>query len=854
MFIVFVLVFGAALLVAYDHNSTVVRSTINENRAMAKLLSTLVYEHQRAAVGVLESCAQRPGFMKAAEKRDFAGVLPYLQLLNQNHGELDAIFVADREGVLWANYPVDRQGFGKNLAGRDWYKGVSRTWQPYISSAFRLIVLEKGLAVAVSVPISNGQGEITGILSSAQRTGFLAALIRPNSIDPKKRITIIEQEGNIIYSDSVEYEKEITPYPYFEAIQHALRSGSHFLAVHGRSKTGGDLVAFSPVSGMGWTVIVGEKRRTPVMSEPSYFAGIMAIALLLFLCLTGALFILHRELRHSKTKETLVAERRLRESEEIFRVLAETTPTSIMLYQNDKWVYANPAAEQVSGYSLNELLTMDFWAFVHPDYRDFVKAQGRRRQEGDTSIKKRYEFTIISKDGQEKWVDLSGGSAMLGGSPAGIISVDDITERKKADEKIALQTKQMMLAQQMAKIGYWSYDVARQQPVWSEMVFTIFGRDPADGVPCYEDHRTFIHSDDWERFDTAVQGAINGVPYAITIRVVFPDGSIHHVITQGYPQTRSDGTIPSLFGTSQDITERKEVEEKLLREHSRLQMLLENAPFGIMLITNKGFVAYLNPKFTKLLGYAGSDIPDGKTWFRKAFPDPDYRSGVLASWLADLKVTPPGNERTGVYRVTCRDGAEKIVYFVSVQLESGEHLVSLEDRTELYRYQEDLAFLSVHDALTGLLNRRALDDSLGRAVAKAKRGVTSSFLYVDLDRFKEVNDTAGHHAGDRVLVDLAQVLRKTLRTEDVLFRLGGDEFGILLDGIDGPEAQIVAQRLCVIIASHPCETDKGSFFLGLSIGLAEINGLDTVDELLSKADTAMYQAKTGGGGRIVVAE
>jgi diguanylate cyclase (GGDEF)-like protein/PAS domain S-box-containing protein len=302
-----------------------------------------------------------------------------------------------------------------------------------------------------------------------------------------------------------------------------------------------------------------------------------------------------------------------------------------------------------------------------------------------------------------------------------------------------------------------------------------------------------------------------------------------------------------------DITDRKLAEERLAAEHRRVETLLQHAPFGIMLIAADGSVNYVNPKFTELLGYNTDDIPDGRAWFRRAYPDTEYRHQVIAAWVDDMKAAANGEPRVRTFTVTCKDGMEKVIHFIPVQLPSGEQLISLEDRTDLVRYQQELAYLAAHDPLTGLLNRRSLEQMLGRAIARAKRGTTSSLLYMDLDRFKEVNDRAGHSAGDQILITLAALLKEALRTEDMMFRVGGDEFGVLLEGINGTEAPAVAERLCSLVASHPFRTEKGTFSLSLSIGLVEINGRLNIDELLSRADTAMYQAKGQGGNGIVVA-
>ena len=128
-------------------------------------------------------------------------------------------------------------------------------------------------------------------------------------------------------------------------------------------------------------------------------------------------------------------EEALRESEEKFRVLADSTPTAVMVYQGERWVYANRAAVAMCGYSENELQGMPFWGFVHPDYQSLIRENGRKRLRGDSTAN-RFEFKIIAKDGAEKWVDVSGASTTLRGRPSGIISVLDITGRKRAEAEL----------------------------------------------------------------------------------------------------------------------------------------------------------------------------------------------------------------------------------------------------------------------------------------------------------------------------------------------------------------------------------------------------------------------------------
>jgi len=183
--------------------------------------------------------------------------------------------------------------------------------------------------------------------------------------------------------------------------------------------------------------------------------------------------------------------------------------------------------------------------------------------------------------------------------------------------------------------------------------------------------------------------------------------------------------------------------------------------------------------------------------------------------------------------------------------EKGCFVAVFDDVTERKSYEDKLKHFAVHDQLTGLLNRRGLEEILSRRISKAKRGVVSSLLYTDLDNFKDVNDTVGHGAGDYVLVILADILKSAVRTEDIVFRLGGDEFAVLLDGIDGGEALLAAERLRAAVRAHRFELKGLVFPLSLSIGVVRIDGTLMLGELLSEADTAMYRAKAQGKNRVV---
>lgn len=173
------------------------------------------------------------------------------------------------------------------------------------------------------------------------------------------------------------------------------------------------------------------------------------------------------------------------------------------------------------------------------------------------------------------------------------------------------------------------------------------------------------------------------------------------------------------------------------------------------------------------------------------------------------------------------------------------------DLTDLKRQEAQLAYMATHDPLTGLPNRRMLEEPLKRAVARAKRGTPSALLLLDLDNFKYYNDALGHVEGDQALINLALLLQTHLRAGDLLVRMGGDEFSVLLEGAGIEEARDIAERMRDAAAGEfvPRARDFG---LSISLGLLMIDGAMDYRRLLGYADSAMYRAKEAGRNRVVI--
>jgi diguanylate cyclase (GGDEF)-like protein len=168
----------------------------------------------------------------------------------------------------------------------------------------------------------------------------------------------------------------------------------------------------------------------------------------------------------------------------------------------------------------------------------------------------------------------------------------------------------------------------------------------------------------------------------------------------------------------------------------------------------------------------------------------------------------------------------------------------------LHQERERLRYLAVHDPLTRIRNRATLAETMDRIVDEARNGAPGALIYIDLDHFKSVNDSFGHAAGDELLITVASVLTRTVRSGDILFRLGGDEFCILMQALQLSEVKLIAERIRVNIAVALRSSNGNPCAVAASIGIATIDGKLLGDRVMRLADAAVYRAKAAGGDRI----
>ena len=365
-----------------------------------------------------------------------------------------------------------------------------------------------------------------------------------------------------------------------------------------------------------------------------------------------------------------------------------------------------------------------------------------------------------------------------------------------------------------------------------------------------------MHPDDLARMREEAAGLtpeeFNG--WRIEVRIRHGDGSwrwFEATVTDCMDDPDVRGVVANLH----DISARKETEEALRQAHERFQSAFLNAPIGMAMSDLEGRIIRANPALGRIVGRHAEDLVGECV---HDFTHPDDRE---ASRTEMQRLVSSGADG---YRIEKRyfhaDGGEVWVS-VSVSCVRDEEgnpgylIGQIEDVTERRALRERLAYAAIHDPLTALPNRVLFMDRLETALSRAARhGRHVAVIFLDLDRFKLVNDGMGHAAGDRLLETVADRLRGALRPSDTVARFGGDEFVVLCDEIaDQSVAFEVAERLTDALRA-PVSLAESEIFVTASAGVALSDqlGSDSAARLLRDADTAMYMAKERGRSRIEV--
>lgn len=325
-----------------------------------------------------------------------------------------------------------------------------------------------------------------------------------------------------------------------------------------------------------------------------------------------------------------------------------------------------------------------------------------------------------------------------------------------------------------------------------------------------------------------------------------PTGEKRVYWTVKKPMYDRDGTLIGLCGISTDITEHKLIETRLAEQHKLLEIVLANVDAHIYMKDSLHHFLYVNQKVCGLLGLPAEQIINRRD--DEVIP----AASACQLWRLDNRVFETGELQAGEETLTDSEGNQHYYWSVKVPFLLADGTPTLigisSDITELHQLKEQLHQQSVRDGLTGLYNRRFFFEMCEKNLSLNIRHHLSSVLMVlDVDQFKCINDRYGHPLGDQALVHLGKVMLSVLRSEDVLARIGGDEFAILLPNTTLSAATCLAERLRQQVMQSPLPLPDGDvLIMTISAGLVENSEGELMESLYARADQLLYQAKQTG--------
>ena len=547
------------------------------------------------------------------------------------------------------------------------------------------------------------------------------------------------------------------------------------------------------------------------------------------------------EAGHSQVRQ------RLRQSEERYRTIIENIEDGY--YEVDlagNFTFFNDSMCRIFGYPKEELMGVN-----NRQYTD--KENGKKVFQAFNTVYKKgdlgrvCDYEIVRKDGTRRYVEASFSLRRdSSGKPIGFRGmIRDITERKRAEGELRRSEEKYRTILENIEEGYYEVDLAGNFTFFNDSMCRILGypKEELKGM----NNRQYTDQENAKRLFRAFNEVYTtGEPgRGFDNELIRKDGTKRYVEASISLKKDSSGSPVGFRGIVRDITERKQFERILQQERETFFSILQKEPYGALLINTDETFLYVNPEFTAITGYTIKDVPNGREWFRRAFPDPEYRHKIIATWKEDIS---PRKAVDRVWSVVCKDGHVKEIEFKLTFLDDGRIIVMLSDVTERRRTEEELAYKATHDLLTGLPNRMLFKDRFSVAMAQAQRVHKKlAVVFLDLDRFKEVNDTLGHNVGDRLLCAVGNRLSEFLRKTDTVARIGGDEFLLLLAEIDRMEdATIIAQKVLESV-QDPFVVNGHEIFITASIGIAFYpDDGNEVDTLMNRADKGMYSAKQKG--------
>lgn len=542
-------------------------------------------------------------------------------------------------------------------------------------------------------------------------------------------------------------------------------------------------------------------------------------------------------------------------------VIEQAGALVVVLDTEGRMVRFNQACERLTGYSAQEMLGKFPWDTVlPPEDAEQVRQYAFEALANDPGrLAGQYSNHWVSRDGRRHLIDWSNTLLLDGrGQMEFMVALGvDVTQRRRMEETLRQSEDTYARAESIAHIGSWNWDIAGGSLHWSDEIYRIFGLTPQSFGATYEAFLNAIHPDDRQGVTDAVNASLAdpNLPYTVRHRVLRPDGEIRTVQENGAIYRDAAGQPVRMIGTVQDVTEDVRRDAALRESEQKHRRLYESMTDAFVQTDMQGRLVDWNPAYQAMLGYTKDELA------RKNYVEltPERWHAMEADIVAN-QILPLGHSEIYQKEYLGKGGTVFPVELRTYLLrdDAGQAIgmwAIVRDISERKATEAHIASLAYNDTLTGLPNRALFTDRLQLALAHARRANGRvAVLFVDLDRFKPVNDTYGHAVGDQLLQAIARRMVECVRESDTVGRIGGDEFVVLLSEVKSDEDALGVASKMHHALRQPFAVGAYRLELSSCIGVAIFpeHGHDDVT-LLKHADDAMYRAKDSGRDGVALA-
>ena len=511
----------------------------------------------------------------------------------------------------------------------------------------------------------------------------------------------------------------------------------------------------------------------------------------------------------------------------------------------------NAAAELLFGVKAKKIIGKTLASILPP--HQYADSKAVRERVIATGVPARIETMYFTRNGLPIEVQMSVSPLM--DSRGHVIGVSriarDVTEEHAAEMLLLESRRQLIETQRISHVGGVQYDVVHDIMTWSGELYKILGVQ-TDLAPSTALFLKSIHPDDIGFVREAwFNATLHGIPFDIDFRIVCPNGEERCAKARAEVQCNTKGTPITMVGTLSDETERVALEQERRGLELRFEAGFEQSAIGTAIVDLHGKPVRINQAVCDLLGRP-KELLVGKSWAAYTPPGEIPLIDILEARVAAGDATyaderrylrPDGSVVWAATHVSIlRDEKGNPLYYFA-------HLL---DITEYKKLANELAHRAMHDELTGLPNRALLTDRLSQSLARSSRSHKPiNVMFLDIDNFKEINDSLGHSAGDELLIHVATQIRGAIRPGDTVARFGGDEFVIVCEGASAAEVSTIGSRVLEAI-KKPVQLNAGEVRVSGSMGITASGPNSTPETMLQTADFAMYRAKSVGPNSIAL--